>query len=55
MLRKSGMNTSSKVLGLGEITESKYLNYKLALGKEENQYQAIQLPFHWLRKSQDSV
>ena len=38
MLRKSGMNTSSKVLGLGEITESKYLNYKLALGKEENVY-----------------
>lgn len=38
MLRMSGMETSSKVLGCGEITGSKYLNYKLALGKEDNVY-----------------
>ena len=36
MLTKSGMKTSNKVLGLGEVTGSKYLNYKLALGGEDN-------------------
>lgn len=35
LLRQVGMETSSKVLGIGEITDSKYLNYKLALGKED--------------------
>lgn len=38
LLRQSGMETSSKVLGLGEIAGSKYLNYKLALGREESIY-----------------
>ncbi len=35
LLRKSGMETSSKVFGFGEIAGSKYLNYKLALGPED--------------------
>ena len=38
MLTRSGMETSSKVLGCGEVAHSKYLNYKLALGGEETVY-----------------
>lgn len=38
MLTKSGIETNSKVLGLGEIVGSKYLNYKLALNGEDNIY-----------------
>lgn len=36
MLRNSGLETSSKVLGVGEVLDSKYLSYKLALGNDEN-------------------
>lgn len=32
MLTRSGMETSSKVLGFGEVAHSKYLNYKLIGG-----------------------
>lgn len=36
MLTSSGMQTSSKVFGMGVVDSSKYLNYKLALSKDES-------------------